>query len=522
MNLHRRDLHRAALWLALGSWAASTGARAAVTPRWRSNPFTLGVASGQPRPDSVVLWTRLASESDADGRNGAEVETEAEAGYPVRYEVFSDPALRQPVRQGEVMAWPSRAFSVHVTVQGLQSGRDYWYRFQSGDATSRVGHTRTAPAPDADVQRLRIGLASCQHYEQGFFAAQRDMAATDLDVVLFVGDYIYEGTSPAYTVRQHGAPAPHTLAQYRARHALYKRDADLQAAHAAHPWIVTLDDHEVVNDYANDREPAWTDPARFLQRRAAAYRAYFEHMPLAIGPQGPAMRIHDRFRWGRLADLWTLDTRQHRSHHACPDPTRDVGRSLTDCAELANASRTMLGFEQERWLTAGLVEPAPARWKLLGQTTQMSAAGIDTPDGRSHWTDGWDGYPVARQRLLQGVADAGVQNVVVLGGDVHRHVAADLRVRPNDSTSPIVASEFVGGSVTSRGASRAAMARMQRDNPDVKHARGDERGWALLDISPAALHCDLRATAHPVAIDAKFARQAAFTVEAGRAGVHAD
>lgn len=521
MHLHRRDFNRAALWLALGSWAAATGARAAAPPRWRSNPFTLGVASGQPRPDSVVLWTRLAPELstglDAELTEG----TDPDAGFPVRYEVFSDPALRQSVRQGEAMAWPSRAFSVHVTVQGLQPGRDYWYRFQSGDAISRVGRTRTAPAPDADVRRLRIALASCQHYEQGFFAAQRDMAATELDFVLFVGDYIYEGTSPAYTVRQHGAPAPHTLAQYRARHALYKRDADLQASHAAHPWIVTLDDHEVVNDYADDREPAWTDPARFLQRRAAAYRAYFEHMPLAIGPQGPAMRIHDRFGWGRLADLWTLDTRQYRSHHACPDPTRDVGRSVTGCAELADASRTMLGVEQERWLSAGLAEKSPRRWKLLGQTTQMCAAGIDTPEGRSHWTDGWDGYPMARQRLLQGIADAGTQDVVVLGGDVHRHVAADLRVRPNDAASPVVASEFVGGSITSRGGSPAAMARMQRDNPDVKHARGDQRGWALLDVSAGALTCEMRATPHPVALDAVFTRQTAFTVEAGRPGVQA-
>ena len=525
MNLHRRNFNRAALWLALGSWAAATGVRAAATPQWRSNPFTLGVASGQPRPDSIVLWTRLAPDADAGLGTGldfgADNSNDSDAGYPVRYEVFSDAAMRQPVRQGEVMAWPSRAFSVHVTVQGLQAGRDYWYRFQSGDATSRVGRTRTAPAPDADVKRLRIALASCQHYEQGFFAAQRDMAATELDFVLFVGDYIYEGTSPAYTVRQHGAPAPHTLQQYRARHALYKRDADLQASHAAHPWIVTLDDHEVVNDYADDRDPAYTDPARFLQRRAAAYRAYFEHMPMAVGPQGPAMRIHDRFSWGRLADLWTLDTRQHRSHHACPDPMHDNGRAVTNCAELADPSRTMLGAEQERWLATGLTDTSPARWKLIGQTTQMSATGLDTPEGRSNWTDGWDGYPVARQRLLQGMVDAGVQNAVVLGGDVHRHVAADLRVRPNDATSPVIASEFVGGSVTSRGAGQAAMARMQRDNPDVKHARGDERGWALLDISRAALHCEMRTTAHPVAKDAVFTRQAGFTVEAGRAGVQA-
>ena len=518
MNLRRRDLNRAALWLALGAWGVrptTTRAAGAVSaPRWQGNPFSLGVASGQPRPDSAVLWTRLLPDSAIESGWNAEAEC------PVRYEIFGDEALRQPVRSGEVMAWPSRAHSVHVRADGLAPGRSYWYRFTCGNAVSTVGRTCTAPAADAEVQRLRFALASCQHWEQGFFAAHREIAQRDLDFVMFVGDYIYEGSSPAYTVRQHGSWTPHTLPQYRARHALYKSDADLQASHAAHPWIVTLDDHEVVNDYADDRDPAYTDPARFLQRRAAAYRAYFEHMPLSVPPQGAAMQIHDRFTWGRLADIWTLDSRQHRSHHACPDSQRDNGRSVTGCAELEDASRTMLGAEQEQWLAAGLAGAA-RRWKLIGQQTQISATSADTPQGRSVWTDGWDGYPAARRRLLQGIAEAGVRNVVALGGDVHRHAAANLRVVPNDAASPIVATEFVGGSLTSRGASQAAMARMRRDNPDVLHARGDERGWALLDLRPDALQCEFRATAHPVAADAVFSRQAAFTVLADRAGIEA-
>jgi alkaline phosphatase D len=514
-GLRRRDLNRAALWLALGTWCAAPLARAEDAPRWQRNPFTLGVASGQPRPDSVVLWTRLVPHEQA------ETTWNTDAGCAVRYELFGDEALRQPLRSGEAMAWPSRGHSVHVTVDGLAPGRPYWYRFTCGNAVSPVGRTCTAPPARANVARLRIALASCQHWEQGFFAAHREIAQREVDFVLFVGDYIYEGSNPAYTAqtgRTHGSSTPHTLAQYRARHALYKSDADLQAAHAAHPWIVTLDDHEVVNDYADDRDPAWTEPAHFLQRRAAAYRAYFEHMPLAAPPQGPAMRIHDRFAWGRLADLWTLDTRQHRSHHACADPQRDVGRSVTACAELQDDSRTMLGAAQEHWLAQGL-RGATARWKLLGNPTQISATGIETPEGRQTWTDGWDGYPAARQRLLQGIADAKVANVVSLGGDVHRHAAANLRLRPNETASPIVASELIGGSLTSRGASQAAMARMRRDNPDVLHARGDERGWALLDITANALHCEMRTTTHPVVAGATFGRQTGFVVQAGRAGV---
>jgi alkaline phosphatase D len=477
-----------------------------------SNPFALGVASGQPRPDSVVLWTRLVpSLADAAISGSA---------LPVKHEIFADAELRRPVMRGETVTDASRAHSVHVIARGLQPQRDYWYRFTCGDAVSAVGHTRTAPAEDAAVQRMRFALVSCQHYEQGYYTAHREIAGRDLDFVLFVGDYIYEGGASAPLVRRHGARPPHTLDEYRVRHALYKSDADLQAAHAAHPWIVTWDDHEVVNDYANDRDPAYTDPAVFLRRRAAAYQAYFEHMPLALPPQGASMRIHDRYVWGRLAELWTLDCRQYRSHHACPGAKRDSNRSLreTACAELSDPARTMLGADQERWIDQGLAG-STRRWKLIGQSTQMSATGIETPEGRKVWTDGWDGYPEARRRFLQGVANAGVGDLVVLGGDVHRHVAANLRVRPNDPDSPVIASEFVCTSISSSGSSRASMERLRRDNPDVKHARGDERGYAYVELTPERMQCELRATSHPVRQDSVFSTQADFVVEAGRPGV---
>ncbi|MGK6308890.1 alkaline phosphatase D family protein [Variovorax sp. DT-64] len=512
MNLRRRDLNRAALWLALCGWSSVRPARAQPAPRWRSNPFTLGVASGRPRPDSIVLWTRLAA-GDEPGLEGLQ-------RCAVRYEVFGDAELKRPVLQGEVQAEAAHAFSVHVHAQGLAPQREYWYRFSCGDARSPVGRTRTAPAADAAVSRLRFALASCQNYEHGYYAAHRDIATRELDFVLFAGDYIYEGSSQGPVPRRHGAPIPVTLEEYRARHALYKRDADLQAAHAAHPWILTWDDHEVVNDYANDRDPAYTEPALFLQRRAAAYRAYFEHMPLLLPPQGAAMRIHDRFAWGRLAELWTLDTRQYRSHHACPDPAHDWGRLVIGCEALADPSRTMLGAEQSLWLAQGLASSG-RQWKLLGQSTQMSPTSLEAPRGRQFWTDGWDGYPEARRQLLQGLGEGGIRDVVVLGGDVHRFVAADLRVVPNDTASPVVASEFVGGSISSRGASRKSMEWLQRDNPDVVHARGDERGYALIEATPKAMHCEFRATAHPVAVDAPFHTQASFAVEAGRAGVKA-
>ena len=513
--LSRRALNRAALAWALGVLAAPRRAPAQSPPRWEGDPFTLGVASGQPRADSVVLWTRLAPDSWTDSARIARQSCQ------VCYEMYSDAGLRTRVAQGAILTDAARAHSVHVLAQGLAPGRAYWYRFVCGDAASPVGRTRTAPAADAPVPRLRLALAACQHYEQGFFAAQRDIAEHELDAVLFVGDYVYEGaTEAARALRHHGTPTPHTLDEYRARHALYKRDPDLQAAHAAHPWILTWDDHEVVNDYADDRDPAWTEPQRFLRRRAAAYRAYFEHMPLALPPQGAAMRIHDHFAWGRLADIWTLDCRQYRSHHACPDPAHDAGRSVLDCAELADPARSMLGSAQEAWLAKGLAA-SQRQWQLLGQSTQIAPAGIDTPQGRRVWTDGWDGYPAARQRLLQTVADARLQNVIALSGDVHRHVAANLRMRAGDAATPVLASEFVGGSVTSHGASPAAMARMRENNPDIVHARGDERGWTLLDVAPDGAHCTMRSTPHPAQDGARLHTQARFVVAPGQAGVQA-
>ena len=366
MDIRRRDLTRAALWLALCGWSAAPPSRAQPVPRWRSNPFGLGVASGQPRPDSVVLWTRLAAE-DEPGFDGLE-------RCAVRYEIFGDAKLRRPIAQGEVQAEAARAFSVHVHVQGLAPQREYWYRFRCGDAQSPVGRTRTAPAPEAAVSRLRFALAACQHYEQGYYAAHREIAGRELDFVLFVGDYIYEGSRQNAELRRHDGPMPLTLEAYRARHALYKRDADLQAAHAAHPWILTLDDHEVVNDYASDRDPAYAEPDVFLRRRAAAYRAYFEHMPLpeSARPVGSGMLLRARLDIGTLARFHVLDGRQFRTPHACPRPGRG-GSRLVDrrCRELFAPGRTMLGMAQERWLENGL-RAVPGRWNLLAQQTVVA------------------------------------------------------------------------------------------------------------------------------------------------------
>jgi alkaline phosphatase D len=230
------------------------------------------------------------------------------------------------------------------------------------------------------------------------------------------------------------------------------------------------------------------------------------------------MRIHDRMAWGTLADLWTLDCRQHRDHQACPDLMRGGGRVVMGCDALADPARSMLGQAQEQWLTAGLTQ-SQRRWKLLAQSTLMASSGIQTPLGRSAFTDGWDGYPQARARLLQTVADARLSNVVMLGGDVHANVAAQLRVQPGDERSPVVASELVTTSVSTRGMSAKLMAQIQRDNPDIRHARSDQRGYTLIDIRPEHLVAQFLTTPHPAQPEARLALQGRWTVQQGVAGV---
>jgi alkaline phosphatase D len=519
--LTRREMQRRALALAITPWlsqaaqaqTASGSSVAAQGPRWQVDPFSLGVASGQPQTSSVVLWTRLRI-TEAD----AALQTHS---ISVVCEVFTDDALRHPVRQWRVQTDASRAHSVHVLANGLQPGRSYWYRFVCGSASSPVGRARTAPALDEPVQRLRVALASCQHYEQGHFVAHREMAQRDLDLVLFVGDYIYESSNPKYRIRKHLGGVPKLLDEYRERHAQYKSDADLQACHATHTWVMTWDDHEVSNDYAQDMDRQFTDPQAFLRQRAAAYQAYFEHMPLRLCPdpaQPSRMRIHDRMAWGQLADLWTLDGRQYRDHPACLDPNRGGGRVVMGCDALTDPARSLLGMDQERWLSEGLTTSS-RRWKLIAQATLMTSSGVDTPLGRSAFTDGWDGYPQARTRLLNTLGQAGLSNVVVLGGDVHMNVAARLRLHANDERSPVLASEIVTTSISSRGLSQRLLSQIRDNNPDIAYARSDERGYTLLDVRPKGIAVEFRTTLGPARADSILRTQAQWAIRAGIAGL---
>jgi alkaline phosphatase D len=482
--------------------------------------FSLGVASGEPRPDSVVIWTRLAPQPlKPDGGMPP-------AAVPVRWVVALDARFERVVASGQLLAHPDSAHSVHVEATGLLPERTHFYRFEAGGQTSPVGRTRTAPLPEAHPKRLRVALASCQHYEAGNFTAHREIAAADVDLVAFVGDYIYESELPAYLrVRSHPHRFPleqadFTLADYRVHHASYKLDADLRACHAAHPWLLVWDDHDVVNDYAGDTDPDLPNLDAFLKLRTAAYRAYFEHLPISPNraPIGPAMRMHERYEWGTLAEFWTVDTRQHRDPHVCGGRhAPENGKLLWACKAAEASERTMLGGSQEAWLAEGLAGSTRA-WKFIVQSTQVSPGTIRSPFGRLVYADGWDAYPAARSRLMQAIAQPRVPDVVCLGGDVHRHVAARLRMDPTDLHSPVVASEIVGTSISSRGLSELLNSWLQNGNPDMLHARSDERGYVLLDISPSQVQVEFRGTPHPVRPDSRLHTQARYVIDRGVPG----
>jgi alkaline phosphatase D len=392
----------------------------------------------------------------------------------VKWELAADEAFRHIVAAGEESAEADWGHSVHAEPAGLAPQRWYWYRFTALGDRSTVGRTRTAPAADA-AATLNFAIASCQRYDVGYYGAWRHVVDEDLDLVMFLGDYIYESAARPDAVRPLEGGLVRTLAEYRARYETYKSDPALQAAHAHLPWLLVWDDHEVSNDYAGLQGSMLQ--SGFAARRAAAYQAYWEHMPFAKSqrPAGADMRITGRLDWGRLARIHLLDDRQYRDVQACPRPLRGGSNSvaLADCAALLDPKRSLLGAEQERWLAEGWDTRRP--WNLLAQQTLMARFVGSDPAlrGGTFWTDGWDGYAPARRRLLDTVADRKVPGVVVLGGDLHSNYVADLKRDFEAAASPTVATEFCGTSITSTSMAQSRTERLRALNPNIRYARSD-------------------------------------------------
>ena len=474
--------------------------------------FDLGIASGSPTAHSIVLWTRLT---------GGDLPPRVE----VRWELAHDEAFTRIAARGTETAEAAWAHSVHAEPRGLPPGRWYWYRFQALGERSAVGRTRTAPlAASGATAPLRFAIASCQRYDAGHYAAWRDVAEQNLDLVMFLGDYIYESASRTDGPRRHEGGTARTLVDYRERYAIYKRDAHLQAAHASAPWLMVWDDHEVDNDYAALQGQHLQ--AHFAARRAAAYQAYWEHMPFPTSARprldvpGSAMRITGRLDWGTLARIHLLDNRQYRDPQACPRPGQGGSNTITasDCPALLDPRRSLLGAEQERWLTQGWDLHRP--WNLVAQQTLMARhSWTDTTDGGgTYWSDGWDGYPLSRNRLLGTVAERQVPGVVVLGGDVHAHVVADLKADFDRPDAPTVATEFCGTSIASHGRPQDLLDMARPFNPHIHLSCSDRRGCMLFTLDAKRLQVALRAVADVNDPASAVRTSASFVVEAERPG----
>ncbi|HWL44449.1 MAG TPA: alkaline phosphatase D family protein [Ilumatobacter sp.] len=476
--------------------AAGAGAAALVLPEhlwWRSvahadpvlparfsldpAPFTLGVASGDPTPEAVVIWTRVAPEPFVAGGGVSGLVT-------VDWAMATDPALSNVVASGQVVTDATRAHTVHVDVTGLNPGTTYYYGFATGGQSSVVGRTRTAPA--GSTSHLRFALASCQQIFDGNshrYAAFDRMREEDLDFVLHVGDYIYEntfGTNHPEGVR----PQPVTLDQYRFRYALYRADPQLRHAHRDLPWVLTWDDHEVYNDYDSGVNPT---------RRRDAYQAYYEHLPIRA-PAGPpdldGFQLYRRLQFGDLLDLLVLDTRQYRDQP--PGPTDNHN----------DPNRSMLGADQKAWVLSSLSSSTTA-WRGLASAMTMADVKIvgglpdrledliPGPDGLTYYAHAWQGYTAERTDILGHLVANGIPDVVVLSGDWHRSIVSSLKVDFDDLLAPVVASEFTCTAVTSNG---------QGSNNDLNNLLGrlliypinrhmhyyecERHGYTVCDLTP--------------------------------------
>lgn len=483
----RRDFLAAAL-LAAGwpDWAfASQRARRAMFDR---DPFTLGVASGYPSARGVVLWTRLAPDPLVRDARAADTD------LLVDWELSGDADFSRVVRRGTAVAEAAWGHSVHVDLDDLPSGQTWFYRFRAGGFSSAVGRTWTAPESGGLAAPLRIAVMSCQHYEQGFYHAYRDALDAGVDLFVHLGDYLYENNTSA-PVRRHDPGECFTLQDYRLRYGWYRSDPALQAAHAACPWLVTHDDHEVDNDYANLQSEDPADQPRMNARRAAAYQAYYEFLPLprSARPRGTRMSLYRTASIGELLDLHLLDTRQYRSPQPCPTPPKRGGSRvyLDTCPDWSNPARTMLGDRQERWIASAL-RRSRARWNLLAQGVVFTQVDEDAGPRTLHWNDSWAGYPVARRRLLETIESSGVTDPLILGGDIHAFIAADQRREWGVERSPIVTSELVTSSVSSGPPPQKVMDAYNRsDTRDVHFADGRQRGYLRLAITAADITAEM-------------------------------
>jgi alkaline phosphatase D len=512
MNLQRRQV--------LGGLAASLAAPALAQHSGVpliDYPFTMGVAAGDPDARGFVIWTRLAPRPDAPDQGLPR------RPVPVRYEVSETTDFARLVAEGEAIARPELGHSVHVTLDTLRPGRPYHYRFIAGGERSAIGRARTLPGAGATVQQAKIAVAGCQDYQSGLYTAWRHISREELDAVFHYGDYIYEygprasafswgrGETQA-TVRQHDGPEVFSLDDYRRRYALVRRDIDLQAAHASAAFLMSFDDHEVVNNWVSDIAPNDVPSDYFRLRRAAAMQAWYEFMPVRRDafPRDGLSGPWRQFRFGNLLDARMLNTRNHRTDQPCDD------RFGSWCEGVNDPKADVLGRAQEDWLVNGLSRQ-PARWNaLLQQIMMMDLDRAQRPE-RGINTDSWAGYTVPRDRLLKRLEKT--PNLIVLTGDEHQHFAGEVRLTGAAAERPASAVEFVTTSITSGSdgpGERPEHARVLARNPGLKYVR-DERGYTVMTVTPESWLAEMKVVDTVRTPGGKLSVAASFRVPAGRA-----
>lgn len=483
-------------------------------PKFSAYPFSLGVASGDPLSDGFVMWTRLAPKPLETGGGMTDPLVE------VSWQVAEDEGMRRVVSRGVATADAAWGHSVHVEVEGLKPDRWYWYQFKAGSETSPVGRARTTPLVGAPAALLKFAVASCQKYQIGYYTAFEHMAREDIDLVVHLGDYIYEKDEKKggglRNVRDVELSEIFSIDDYRARYALYKSDTALQAAHAAAPWIVTWDDHEVSNDYANaiQEDPDKSTVEEFLQRRAAAYQAYYEHMPLrrAQLPAGPDMLLYRRLGYGDLVNFNVLDTRQYRTDQPVGEKVQPETPAMMD------PRGTIMGDRQRRWLFDGL-DASEARWNVLAQQVMVARVDLKAGEEQGYAADKWTGYEFERRRLLRHLQEHKTTNPVVLTGDIHSNWANEVAPDPTQPQRAAVATEFVGTSITSNGdgAERPPHTEtLLAENPEVKFYNS-ERGYLKCEVSPTQWKTEYKTVPYVSRPGAPLNTRATFVVESGRA-----
>jgi alkaline phosphatase D len=512
----RRFLSGVAMGGAAGAFLSPwKGSAFAATPRFVNDPFSLGVASGDPTPDGFVLWTRLAP-------NPFDVESGLTDLIEVGVEVAEDLAFTRIVRRQTEIARPDLNHSIHAEIYGLPPARPYFYRFKVGLVTSPVGRVSTAPLLGSNLDRFKFAWHSCSHYEQGFYTAYADMAAQNPDLILGLGDYIYE-TSWGPQVRRMPIDDAWTLSDYRLIHSVTKTDKDLQAAHAACPWVFIWDDHEVANDYQGDvgKVMAGFTQADFPTRKRNAYQAFFEHLPLrrrSMFTAANRMRIYGQVSYGNLVEFNLLDTRQYRARAACATEGRYEAQSVSraTCTELQDANRSILGAQQERFFNDNMMR-GTTKWSVLVQPTLFGT--LNQKDNRGDpvaYNDGWGGFEPARQKIIENIRRRNDKaSCVVIGGDVHAFFAGEVKMDYFNPASQSVAVEFVGGSVTSKSFSYDRFMAMMPESPHFKFFDDRTNGYGLAEISPTRMDVKLRHTPSTWRRDAGFTNIKHFVVEKG-------